>query len=91
MNKRSSKRKKRDHEASVTAFRVVQEATADWDQSPAVEDKPLDTKGKNPNAVAIGRLGRKKGGKARAKKLASEQRCEITRKAAQTRWGSTRS
>lgn len=86
MPERSSKRKKRDHDASVTAFRVVQEATADEDESPAVEEKPLDTTGKNPNAVALGRLGGKKGGKARAAKLTSEQRSEIARKAAQVRW-----
>jgi len=41
---------------------------------------------KNPNAVALGRLGGKKGGPARAKKLTSEQRKEIARKAAAARW-----
>lgn len=86
MPERSSKRKKRDHDASVTAFRVVQEATADGDEPLAVEEKPLDTEGKNPNAVALGRLGGKKGGKARAAKLTPEQRSEIARKAAQARW-----
>ena len=89
MPERSSKRKKRDHDASVTAFRVVQEATADEDGPPAVEEKPLDTTGKNPNAVALGRLGGQKGGKARAAKLTPEQRSEIARKAARARWGTT--
>jgi len=42
---------------------------------------------KNPNAVAIGRLGGLKGGPARAKKLTHEQLSEIAQKAAQTRWG----
>ena len=44
--------------------------------------------GKNPAAIALGRLGGKKGGKARAEKLTPEQRREIAKKAAATRWGS---
>jgi hypothetical protein len=48
--------------------------------------KPLATKGKNPNAVALGRLGGLKGGKARAAKMTPEQRKEIARKAATKRW-----
>lgn len=43
--------------------------------------------GKNAAAVALGRLGGKKGGKARAKKLTPEQRKEIAQKAAKSRWG----
>lgn len=42
--------------------------------------------GKNPAAVYLGRLGGKKGGPARARKLTKEQRTEIARKAAQARW-----
>ena len=87
MNERSSKRTKRDHDTNVTAFRIVQEATADEEESPVVGETPLDTVGKNPNAVALGRLGGKKGGKARAAKLTPEQRSEIARKAAAARWG----
>jgi len=41
---------------------------------------------KNPAAVALGRLGGMKGGKARAAKLSAEERKAIARKAAQTRW-----
>ena len=89
MDERSSKRKKRDHDFSVTAFRVVAEAIADADDTPATEEMPLDTMGKNPNAVALGRLGGKKGGKARADKLTPERRSEIARRAAQVRWGTT--
>lgn len=44
---------------------------------------------KNPAAVALGRLGGKKGGPARAAKLTPEQRKEIARKAAEARWGYT--
>jgi len=36
--------------------------------------------------VALGRLGGLKGGKARAEKLTVEQRKEIARKAAKSRW-----
>jgi len=48
----------------------------------ATEEQPE----KNPAAVALGRLGGKKGGVARAKKLTAEQRREIARKAARSRW-----
>ena len=41
---------------------------------------------KNPAAVALGKLGGAKGGKARAEKLTPEQRSEIARKAAKARW-----
>lgn len=42
---------------------------------------------KNPAAVALGRLGGLKGGKARAAKLTPKQRKQIAQKAAQARWG----
>jgi hypothetical protein len=43
---------------------------------------------KNPAAVALGRLGGIKGGKARAEKLTAEERSEIARRAASARWNS---
>jgi hypothetical protein len=46
--------------------------------------------GKNPAAVQLGRLGGQKGGPARARKLTKQQRIEIARKAAQTRWAKRR-
>ncbi len=49
------------------------------------DTEPKDEK--NPAAVALGRLGGQKGGKARAKSLTSEQRKEIAQKAAAKRWG----
>ncbi|MFH2021726.1 MAG: hypothetical protein ABIJ33_00375 [Patescibacteria group bacterium] len=49
-------------------------------------DQP-SKKEKNPAAVALGRLGGLKGGKARAEKLSPEKRKEIAKKAAQARWG----
>src|SRR5438105_3572380 len=42
----------------------------------------MGKKEKDPHAVHLGRLG----GNARRRKLTSEQRREIARKAAQTRW-----
>jgi len=41
---------------------------------------------KNPAAVALGRLGGLRGGKARAKKLTAKQRTASARKAANARW-----
>jgi len=43
-------------------------------------------KKKNPHAVALSKLGAKKGGEARAASLSSEQRREIAQKAARARW-----
>jgi hypothetical protein len=47
--------------------------------------------GKNPLAVALGRLGGLKGGHARAAKLTAKQRSESALKAAQARWKQKRS
>lgn len=43
--------------------------------------------GKNPAAVALGRLGGLKGGKARAAKLSARRLKQIAQKAAAKRWG----
>lgn len=63
------------------AKRIVDEATGEEPKTEAPE--------KNPAAVALGRLGGKKGGPARKAALAPERRQEIARKAAQSRWGKT--
>ena len=42
--------------------------------------------GKNPAAVALGKLGGVKGGKARAKKLPARRRKAIAKAAAAARW-----
>jgi hypothetical protein len=73
----------KEHDFAVNAFRVVQEATGQKEPKPA---KPLSVEGKNPNAVALGRLGGLKGGKARANKMTPEQRKEIAQRAARARW-----
>ena len=53
--------------------------------NPITQD-PLPLPEKNPAAVALGRLGGLKGGKARAEKLSAKKRSEIAKKAANTRW-----
>jgi hypothetical protein len=45
-----------------------------------------DEQGKNPAAVALGRLGGLKGGRARADALSKKKRIEIARRAAKARW-----
>lgn len=49
---------------------------------PVIHSKPA----KNPAAVALGRLGGLKGGKARAAALTAKKRQEIAKKAAKKRW-----
>jgi len=71
MPKRSSK-KRGSQDVNVLAASIIEEATSE--------------SGKNPHAVALGRLGGKKGGPARAKRLTPEERREIARKAARARW-----
>ena len=48
--------------------------------------EPDPETGKNPAAVALGRLGGQKGGKARAEKLSPAKRKAIAKKAAAARW-----
>ena len=64
--------KKREHDFAVTAFNVVQEATEEVEEASGVYVSQ-ETGEKNPAAVALGKLGGKKGGKARAEKLSAEQ------------------
>lgn len=74
--------RKRPADLNRLAASIVSDATD--------EDKVEPDDGKDPAAVALGRRGGLKGGKARAAKLTSEQRSEIARKAAASRWGSSR-
>ena len=85
MTERSSKRKKRDHDFAVIAHRVVQEATGQAE--PQQVEPELTPDERHAAAVALGRLGGKKGGPARAKKLSKKRRSEIAKKAAEARWG----
>ena len=48
------------------------------------------TEEKNPAAVALGKLGGSKGGKARAKNMTKKELSEAARKAANARWAKKR-
>jgi hypothetical protein len=79
MAKRPVKKKPaKDHQQIA---RGVLDAVAPDEETNA--EKPA----KNPAAVALGRLGGLKGGKARASKLSPAKRKAIAKKAAATRWG----
>lgn len=78
MLKRTSKTKE---DENTIAAQIVNLTT----DQPTHDQPPK--KEKNPAAVALGKLGGLKGGKARAKKLSPERRREIAKKAAQARWG----
>jgi hypothetical protein len=73
------KRPRKNEDVAETAFRVVAEATGQTPQK----------RKKNPAAVALGKLGGAKGGKARAAALSPKRRSEIAREAAQKRWGTS--
>lgn len=58
------------------------------DMSTGQAPKEEPPREKNPAAVALGKLGARKGGLARAAKLSAKKRKEIAKKAAQSRWAS---
>jgi hypothetical protein len=80
---KQSKKKKRPADLNLLATSIVDDAT---NNNPSIikpsEEKPT----KNPHAVALGRLGGLKGGKARAEKLSAKKRQQIAKKAAKARW-----
>jgi hypothetical protein len=49
-------------------------------------DRPDPAAGKNPAAVALGKLGGAKGGKARAAAMTKKERVAAAKKAAAARW-----
>ena len=82
MPKRSSTNKGRMPDVNELAKRVVDLTTG----NPITENLSPIANDKNPAAVALGRLGGMKGGRARAEKLSAKERSEIAKKAAQARW-----
>ena len=72
-----------DRDFAVKAFRVVEQAIGEHMDGTPLEDPNA---GKNEAAVALGRLGGKKGGKARAEKLSPAKRKAIAQRAAAARW-----
>lgn len=71
------KKKKPSTDVNVTAFQILRAVTA---------QPSTDSPKKNPAAVALGRMGGKVGGKARAESLSEDRRKEIALKAARARW-----
>ncbi len=72
-----AKRKKDENQIAAS---IIQQLTE------AAESAPT----KNPAAVALGRLGGLKGGKARAAALTSARKREIAIKAVRARWAKTK-
>jgi hypothetical protein len=80
MAKKKSPKKRSAQKDTQQLARKVLDAIA-----PDAEAKPAEAE-KNPAAVALGRLGGLKGGKARAEKLTPAKRKAIAKKAAEARW-----
>jgi hypothetical protein len=73
------KGEKRPADVISAAVKVMRIATG---QEPETDPAA----GKNPTAVALGKLGGAKGGKARASSLSSAERRQIAQRAAASRW-----
>ncbi len=76
-------RTKRPRDVNQLAKFIVDLVTSEDKPDEAVPDAPSE---KNPNAVALGRLGGLKGGKARAEKMTPEERSAVAKRAAAKRW-----
>jgi hypothetical protein len=72
-------RKPRPRDPNVLGKLIVDIATG------SVTEPDADA-GKDPAAVALGRRGGLKGGKARAEKYTPAERSELARRAAKARW-----
>ena len=78
-----AKQVKKKQDFNQLAKSIVDRLTdPDKDTKKEVTEIPV----KNEAAVALGRLGGLKGGKARAEALTPKKRSEIAKKAAQARW-----
>lgn len=73
--------KKTPRDLNKLAAFILDEATNE-----TTENKEVNISNKNPAAVALGRLGGLKGGKARAESLTAKRRKEIAEKASAARW-----
>ena len=78
--------KERPRDPNELAFRIMLESTG---QAPRYDPDAAEAK-KNPAAVALGRLGGLKGGKARAAALPKRKRVAIAAAAAKARWSKKR-
>jgi hypothetical protein len=84
--RRSSKKLPKD--PNKLAFEIVRLSNEEPEEpaTPAAEEPPKERSPISEYLATIGRKGGLKGGKARAEKLTQEQRSEIAKKAANTRW-----
>ena len=73
----------KDRDFFVNARRVVEQAIGEHMDGTPLEQPHSD---KDPDAVARGRKGGSRGGKARASKLTSAERTAIARRGAIARW-----
>jgi len=78
------KPRKMPRDANALAARIVSMSTGQPVPGEQKQEVAPDTR--NPAAVALGRLGGLKGGKARAEALTKKQRGEIAKLAAAARW-----
>jgi hypothetical protein len=76
---RGPRREKRAADLKVRTV-MIDSATSEF----ADDVRTPESEGKNPAAVALGRMG----GKARAEGLSAQRRKQIARKAARSRWKS---
>lgn len=83
MPNRSSK-PKRPRDTNLLAKSIVDLSTGEIEEKEIPLEENLE--GKDPAAVALGRKGGLKGGKARAAKLTPERKKEIAKLAAEARW-----
>lgn len=78
----ADKRPKRPRDLNQWAKHMLDVITGDVeDRAPTPEEQ-----GKDPAAVARGRMGGAKGGKVRAERLSRDERVASARKAALARW-----
>jgi hypothetical protein len=80
------KRKKTPTDINILAKSIVTRVTHEELLPETVTEQLPIVKEKNPAAVALGRLGGLKGGRARAEKLSAKRRKKIAQKAAKARW-----
>ena len=88
MADRSRRQEKRPRDLNQRAASTVARATGEepGDTLALVSHSDPTPEERHAAAVALGRLGGKKGGPARARKLTPEQRRESAKKAAESRW-----
>ena len=73
----------KERDFAINALRIVEQTIGEHMDGTTLSDP---NEGKNPAAVALGKLGGAKGGRARAEKLSPTKRNQIAKRAAAKRW-----